>query len=111
LSAKPDGRFIARGIREGVWQRLSTQVRKFGIEDFGEATTLAATGKSGTSLSGWRTDALTNPYEAGLAGRSKLDKGRLVGKRCWRNAAKNQTRKVVGFILKEAGLPKDGDAS
>ncbi len=96
---------------EEVWQGLLDAGKKFGIEAFGvEAQRLLRLEKRHVIV-GVDTDALTNPYEAGLGWAVKLDKEDFVGKSLLAHAAKNQTReKLVGFILKEAGLPKDGAA-
>jgi sarcosine oxidase subunit alpha len=96
---------------EEVWQTLLNAGREFGIEAFGvEAQRLLRLEKRHVIV-GVDTDALTNPYEAGLGWAVKLDKEDFVGKSLLAHAAKNQNReKLVGFILKEAGLPKDGAA-
>jgi sarcosine oxidase, subunit alpha len=96
---------------EEMWQRLLDVGKEFGIEAFGvEAQRLLRLEKRHVIV-GVDTDALTNPYEAGLGWAVKLDKEDFVGKSLLAHAAKNQTReKLVGFILKEAGLPKDGAA-
>ena len=89
----------------------SKPARNFGIRPFGvEAQRLLRLEKRHVIV-GVDTDALTNPYEAGMGWAVKLDKEDFVGKSLLAHAAKNQTReKLVGFILKEAGLPKDGAA-
>ena len=94
-----------------VWQQLVAAGEEFGIEAFGvEAQRLLRLEKRHVIV-GVDTDALTNPYEAGLGWAVKLDKEDFVGKSLLAQAAKNQTReKLVGFILNEAGLPKDGAA-
>jgi sarcosine oxidase subunit alpha len=96
---------------EEVWQTLLDAGKAFGIETFGvEAQRLLRLEKRHVIV-GVDTDALTNPYEAGLGWAVKLDKEDFVGKSLLAQAAKNQTReKLVGFILKDAGLPKDGAA-
>jgi sarcosine oxidase, subunit alpha len=94
-----------------VWQMLLGAGKAFGIEAFGvEAQRLLRLEKRHVIV-GVDTDALTNPYEAGLGWAVKLDKEAFVGKSLLAHAAKNQNReKLVGFILKDAGLPKDGAA-
>lgn len=96
---------------EEVWQMLLDAGKEFGIKPFGvEAQRLLRLEKRHVIV-GVDTDALTNPYEAGLGWAVKLDKEDFVGKSLLAHAAKNQTReKLVGFILKGAGLPKDGAA-
>ncbi len=96
---------------EEVWQMLLDTGKEFGIEAFGvEAQRLLRLEKRHVIV-GVDTDALTNPYEAGMGWAVKLDKEDFVGKSLLAHAAKNQTReKLVGFILKGAGLPKDGAA-
>jgi sarcosine oxidase, subunit alpha len=96
---------------EEVWQMLLDAGKEFGVEPFGvEAQRLLRLEKRHIIV-GVDTDALTNPYEAGLGWAVKLDKPDFVGKSLLAHAAKNQPReKLVGFILKGAGLPKDGAA-
>lgn len=96
---------------EELWQALLDAGAEFGIRPFGvEAQRLLRLEKRHVIV-GVDTDALTNPYEAGLGWAVKLDKKDFVGKALLSHAVKNQTReKLVGFVLKEAGLPRDGAA-
>jgi len=96
---------------EQVWQMLLDAGKEFGIEAFGVETQRLLRLEKRHVIVGVDTDALTNPYEAGLGWAVKLDKEDFVGKSLLAHAAQNQTReKLVGFILNEAGLPKDGAA-
>jgi sarcosine oxidase, subunit alpha len=96
---------------EDLWQILMDAGTELGIAAFGvEAQRLLRLEKRHIIV-GVDTDALTNPYEAGLGWAVKLDKKDFVGKALLSHAAENRTReKLVGFILKDSGLPKDGAA-
>jgi sarcosine oxidase, subunit alpha len=57
------------------------------------------------------TDALTNPYEAGMGWAVKLDKADFVGKALLSHAAKQPAReRLVGFVLPGTTVPQDGAA-
>lgn len=94
-----------------LWQRLLDTGKDVGIQAFGvEAQRLLRLEKRHVIV-GVDTDALTNPYEAGLGWAVKLEKKDFVGKGLLSRAARGEAReKLVGFILNEAGLPKDGAA-
>jgi len=96
---------------EELWRALLEAGKEFAIKPFGvEAQRLLRLEKRHVIV-GVDTDALTNPYEAGLGWAVKLDKEDFVGKALLSHAAENQTReRLVGFILQDAGLPKDGAA-
>jgi len=96
---------------EGLWQALLAAGAEFGIRPFGvEAQRLLRLEKHHVIV-GVDTDALTNPYEAGLAWTVKLDKKDFVGKALLSRAAQNQFReRLVGFVLNGIELPQDGAA-
>jgi glycine cleavage system aminomethyltransferase T len=57
------------------------------------------------------TDALTNPYEAGMSWTTKLDKPDFVGKAELSRAVNSAPREVlVGFELPGRNVPADGSA-
>lgn len=96
---------------EELWHSLLEAGKEFGIRPFGvEAQRLLRLEKRHVIV-GVDTDALTNPYEAGLGWAVKLDKQDFVGKRLLSHAKESREReRLVGFILKESGVPPDGAA-
>jgi sarcosine oxidase subunit alpha len=57
------------------------------------------------------SDALTNPYEAGMAWAPKLDKEDFIGRAALtRLAGRPPRQKLAGFIMSEDILPDDGAA-
>jgi sarcosine oxidase subunit alpha len=96
---------------EELWHSLLEAGKEFGIQPFGvEAQRLLRLEKRHVIV-GVDTDALTNPYEAGLGWAVKLDKKDFVGKPLLSRAKDAPAReRLVGFILNEAGIPKDGAA-
>ena len=57
------------------------------------------------------SDALTNPFEAGMAWAPKLDKEDFIGRAALSRLAGQQPRqKLAGFIMNEEVLPEDGAA-
>jgi sarcosine oxidase, subunit alpha len=96
---------------EHLWQTLMDTGNELGMRAFGVETQRLLRLEKGHIIVGVDTDALTNPYEAGLGWAVKLDKNNFVGKVLLSHAAENQTReKLVGFVLNETGLPSDGAA-
>jgi sarcosine oxidase subunit alpha len=96
---------------EELWRALLEAGKKFDIQPFGvEAQRLLRLEKRHIIV-GVDTDALTNPYEAGLGWAVKLDKKDFVGRALLSRAKEHQAREsLVGFVLKGTGLPKDGAA-
>ena len=96
---------------EELWQKLLDAGHEFGIRPFGvEAQRLLRLEKRHVIV-GVDTDALTNPYEAGLGWAVKLDKADFVGKALLSHAVNQPAReRLVGFVLPGTTVPKDGAA-
>jgi len=96
---------------EELWRALLDAGKELDIQPFGvEAQRLLRLEKRHVIV-GVDTDALTNPYEAGLGWAVKLDKKDFVGRALLSHAKEHQAREsLVGFVLKGTGLPKDGAA-
>jgi sarcosine oxidase, subunit alpha len=94
---------------EYLWTKLLDAGKDFDIRPFGvEAQRLLRLEKRHLII-GVDTDALSNPYEAGMAWVAKLDKTDFVG----RNALSRQAEAVpqqslVGFVMKDETIPEDG---
>jgi sarcosine oxidase, subunit alpha len=96
---------------EDLWQTLLDAGKEFGIQAFGVAAQRLLRLEKRHVIVGVDTDALTNPYDAGLGWAVKLGKKDFIGKALLSSAAHAQGReKLVGFTLKEAVPPKDGAA-
>ena len=85
--------------------------RKFEIRPFGiEAQRLLRLEKRHVIV-GVDSDALTNPFEAGMAWVPKLDKEDFIGRAALKRLAGQQPhQKLAGFIMNEDVLPEDGAA-
>lgn len=96
---------------EAVWQALLESGRDSGIMPFGvEAQRLLRLEKRHVIV-GVDTDALTNPFEAGMGWTAKLDKEDFVGKAELSRAATSPRREfLVGFVLPGSDVPPDGAA-
>lgn len=96
---------------EDVWRALLEAGRDCGIRSFGvEAQRLLRLEKRHVII-GVDTDALTNPFEAGMVWTMKLDKEDFVGKAELERAANGALREsLVGFVLPGSDVPPDGTA-
>jgi sarcosine oxidase subunit alpha len=94
-----------------LWRALLEAGRKFDIRPFGiEAQRLLRLEKRHVIV-GVDSDALTNPFEAGMAWAPKLDKEDFIGRAALKRLAGQQPRqKLAGFIMNEEVLPEDGAA-
>ena len=96
---------------EEVWRELLAAGQDAGIQPFGvEAQRLLRLEKRHVII-GVDTDALTNPYEAGMSWTTKLDKEDFVGKAELTRAVEGPPREaLVGFVLPGTEVPGDGAA-
>lgn len=94
-----------------LWRALLGAGREFDILPFGvEAQRLLRLEKRHVIV-GADTDALTNPFEAGLGWVAKLDKEDFVGRAALcRLETERRQQSLVGFLMKEDVLPEDGAA-
>ncbi len=94
-----------------LWKALLEAGRQFEIRPFGvEAQRLLRLEKRHVIV-GVDSDALTNPFEAGMAWVPKLDKEDFIGRAALnRLAGQPPHQKLAGFIMTEEVLPEDGAA-
>jgi sarcosine oxidase subunit alpha len=94
-----------------VWKALLQAGAKFDIWPFGiEAQRLLRLEKRHVIV-GVDSDALTNPFEAGMGWALKLDKEDFIGRSALRRLAGEPLhQKLAGFVMDEAVVPKDGAA-
>jgi sarcosine oxidase subunit alpha len=96
---------------EHLWSALMDAGQQFGIRPFGvEAQRLLRLEKRHVIV-GVDTDALTNPYEAGMAWVVKHDKEDFIGKfALGKLAGAPSQQSLIGFIMSAKELPEDGAA-
>jgi sarcosine oxidase subunit alpha len=96
---------------EHLWKKLLEAGKSFGIRPFGvEAQRLLRLEKRHVIV-GVDTDALSGPYEAGLAWVAKLDKPDFIGRNALsRLAEAAPQQKLIGFIMNADAVPQDGAA-
>jgi sarcosine oxidase subunit alpha len=94
-----------------LWGALLEAGREFDIRPFGvEAQRLLRLEKRHVIV-GVDTDALTNPFEAGLAWTVKLDKEDFIGRvALHRLATQTPNQNLVGIVMNGGPLPEDGAA-
>jgi sarcosine oxidase subunit alpha len=94
-----------------VWRALLEAGEEFGIRPFGvEAQRLLRLEKRHVIV-GVDSDALTGPYDAGMAWTVTLDKADFVGRTALRRAAEENPRDLlVGFVMQDDLVPDDGAA-
>jgi sarcosine oxidase, subunit alpha len=96
---------------EFLWAKLLDAGKSFNIRPFGvEAQRLLRLEKRHVIV-GVDTDALTSPYEAGMAWVAKLDKPDFIGRNALsRLADAAPQQSLVGFVMNEDAVPQDGAA-
>src|SRR5579871_2776482 len=96
---------------EYLWGKLLEAGKPFDIRPFAvEAQRLLRLEKRHVIV-GVDTDALSNPYEAGMAWVAKLDKADFIGRNAlMRHAEAEPAQKLVGFIMLNDAIPQDGAA-
>ena len=96
---------------EHLWSALMDAGQPFGIRAFGiEAQRLLRLEKRHVIV-GVDTDALTNPYEAGMAWVVKHDKDDFIGKvALGKFAGAPAQQSLIGFLMNANEIPEDGAA-
>ena len=94
-----------------VWKALLDSGREFDIRPFAvEAQRLLRLEKRHVIV-GVDTDALTNPFEAGMAWVARLEKEDFIGRAALlRLSGEEPHQNLAGFIMNEEDLPEDGAA-
>jgi sarcosine oxidase subunit alpha len=96
---------------EYLWAKLLDAGKGFDIRPFGvEAQRLLRLEKRHVIV-GVDTDALSTPYEAGMAWVAKLDKADFIGRNALLRQAEAAPRQsLVGFMMNDDVVPQDGAA-
>ena len=90
-----------------IWTALLKHGSSMGLKPAGLGARDTLRLESGFCLYGNDITDETSPYEAGLGWITKLDKGDFVGKQSLsRIKADGPSRKLVGFIMDERGIPR-----
>ena len=99
--------YIRNHYSEHIWDAILTAGQKHGIEPVGLGARDSLRLESAFCLYGNDIDQTTNPIEAGLGWIVKSKKrGGFIGKDRVLKAKEYFSRKLVGFKLKEKGIPR-----
>ncbi|HTT70955.1 MAG TPA: glycine cleavage system aminomethyltransferase GcvT [Anaeromyxobacteraceae bacterium] len=103
--------FAASERAPGLWAALLEEGRALGIAPCGLGARDSLRLEMAYRLYGSDMDDESTPLEAGLAWVVKLDKGEFVGREALvRQKSAGLSRKLVGFVLTEPGIPRHGYA-
>lgn len=92
-----------------VWDAVFTAGKEYGIQPVGLGARDTLRLEMKYCLYGNDIDASTNPIEAGLAWITKLDNDNFIAKDVLLNVkAQKHARKLIGFKMKEKGIPRHG---
>jgi aminomethyltransferase len=98
----------ARRTRQ-VWDALLAAGEPLGLRPCGLGARDTLRLEAGMPLYGNELDRHTNPYEANLGRVVKLDKGEFVGRAALAAVqAAGPTRKLIGLVMREAAIPRQG---
>ena len=96
---------------EHIWSALMDAGKPFGIRPFGMEAQRLLRLEKGHVIMGVDTDALTTPYDAGMAWVVKHDKEDFIGKfALGKLAGAPPQQSLVGFLMNSSELPEDGAA-
>jgi sarcosine oxidase subunit alpha len=94
-----------------LWRNVLDSGAEFQIRAFGVEAQRRLRLEKKHVIIGVDTDALTNPFEAGMGWVAKLDKQDFIGKTALgRFAAQDGKQRLVGFMMEQEGIPNDGAA-
>jgi aminomethyltransferase len=100
---------VANEVATRLWDNVLTKGRPAGIAPCGLGARDSLRLEMAYRLYGSDMDDSTTPLEAGLAWVVKLDKGEFVGRAALVNQKEaGLSRKLVGFTLVDAGIPRHG---
>lgn len=92
-----------------IWEKLLELGQADGIKPIGLGARDTLRLEMKYCLYGNDINEETNPFEAGLAWITKLDKDDFVGKESLLKAKSNISRKLVSFIMTERAIPRQGN--
>lgn len=92
-----------------LWDRILVSGSQFGIKPIGLGARDTLRLEMKYCLYGNDIDETTNPLEAGLGWITKLDRKEFIGREAIQRAkTEGLSRKLVGFKIKERGIPRNG---
>ncbi len=91
-----------------MWHAIFDAGKESGILPIGLGARDTLRLEMGYCLYGNDIDETTNPIEAGLGWITKVDKGDFVGRESILKAKQSITRRLVGFKMDEASIPRHG---
>ncbi len=101
--------FVPAGGAQPVWDALLAAVRRCGGQPCGLAARDTLRLEAGLPLCGTDMDGATTPLEAGIGWVVKLRKPAFVGRDAlMRQAGQGLTRRLVGLLMEEPGIPRHG---
>lgn len=103
--------FCAPADAEALWEAILAAGEEQGIQPAGLGARDSLRTEAALSLYGNDIGEERTPLEAGIGWAVKLDKAQFIGKDALvRQKAEGLERKLVGFVLKERGIPRQGYA-
>lgn len=103
--------FCAPADAEALWEAILAAGGEQGIQPAGLGARDSLRTEAALSLYGNDIGEERTPLEAGIGWAVKLDKAQFIGKDALvRQRAEGLERKLVGFVLKERGIPRQGYA-
>lgn len=101
---------VPSGYALRVWEALLDAGAEFGITPFGVEAQRVLRLEKGHIIVGQDTDALTNPFEAGLGWAVKLEKPDFLGRPPLMLAGeRGAAKRLVGFEVPSGKLPQEAD--
>ncbi len=101
---------VPAGFGPHVWGALMEAGADFGISPFGVEAQRVLRLEKGHIIVGQDTDALTDPYEAGLGWAVKLGKADFLGRRTLAmRHERGPEKRLVGFTMPDGTLPEEAN--
>ncbi len=100
--------YVYKDFTEDIWNELFDKGKEFGIKPAGLAARDTLRLEKGYCLYGNDIDETTSPIEAGLGWITKFTKDFINAKNIKKQKEEGVERKLVGFELKEKGIPRHG---
>lgn len=101
--------YVANEDAPAVWDAVMEAGAEFDIQPAGLGARDTLRMEMKMALYGNDIDETTNPLEAGLGWITKVNKGEFVGRDAVRELKeKGLTRKLVGFMVEEKAIPRQG---
>ena len=93
---------------EALWKSIMKEGAVFGIQPVGLGARDTLRLEMGYPLYGHEINRNTNPIETRLKWVTKLDKGAFIGRELCMEADHDPERALVGFVMEERAIPRQG---